>query len=122
MAVVEASAPSTSAFTPALLMESSNHSNVRAETFSDLIEEVNGVEVTCVQAGSLIPAPSLGGTAVYFYTGQTISSPFVKKGLGASTHLSVLPFGIVVEPSPCNGARLLIVGSYHATTIFQQFS
>ena len=45
MAVVEASAPSTSAFTPALLMESSNHSNVRAETFSDLIEEVNGVLV-----------------------------------------------------------------------------
>ena len=99
MAVVAASAPSTSAFTPAERIESSNQENERADTFSDLMAEVNGVEVTCVQAGALLPAPSLVGTAVYFYTGQTISSPFVKKGLGASTHLSVLPFGIVVEPS-----------------------
>jgi hypothetical protein len=45
MAVVAASAPSTSAFSAELLMESSNHSNVRAETFSDLIEEVNGTLV-----------------------------------------------------------------------------
>jgi hypothetical protein len=75
MAVVAASAPSTSAFTPAERIESSNQENERADTFSDLMAEVNGVEVTCVQAGSLIPAPSLGGTAVYFYTGQTISSP-----------------------------------------------
>jgi hypothetical protein len=45
MAVVAASAPSTSAFTPAERIESSNQENERADTFSDLMAEVNGTLV-----------------------------------------------------------------------------
>jgi len=45
MAVVAASAPSIRALTCELLMESSSHSNVRALTFSVLIEEVKGTDV-----------------------------------------------------------------------------
>ena len=40
--------------------------------------------------------------------GDYIITPLFR-GLGASTRLSVLPFGIVVERSPAIGASLLIV-------------
>jgi len=49
---------------------------------------------------------------MFLYRSDYIFTLFLE-GLGASTHLSVLPFGIVVEPSSCE-ARMLIVGSHHS--------
>jgi hypothetical protein len=74
-AVIELSAPSTNAVLAALRRESSSHSKVRECTFSLLTSDWNGVALNYVQVGSLFPTPSLLGTAVCFYTDQTISSP-----------------------------------------------
>ena len=78
--VSELLAPSTKALVPAARIESSIHSNVRAWTFSDLMLLWNGVEVTCVQVGSLVPTPSLGDCCMFPYRSDYIITLQIRRG------------------------------------------
>ena len=69
------------------------------------------IHQACLQLRSLILTRALKHCSGFSPDVETISSPFLRKGQTTSGHLTLLPYGIVVERSSHREASLLITQS-----------